>query len=166
MSSDSTQARTPAGVRTGGQFATTARAESPVHLHVGIGPHAAPLVEVIGDQAVGIDKVYNEGDSWDVWGERAQPGGTRHVVIEAQDADAATKLAGVLEGTGVLQRADDGYDTLWAVTDTENWSSVVATDADTSTRPEDREIGAGAKDLYVEAKARPLVEALSRRSRG
>lgn len=160
MSTHGNQARTPAGVSTGGQFAATSRAESPVHLHVGIGPHATPLVEIIGDHAIGIENVHNTGDSWDVWGERGKAGGTRHVVFEAPDTQSATMIAGVLEGTGVLQRADDGHDTLWSVTNPENWNEVIATDATTETREDDRERGRRSKEAYVELASRPIAEAL------
>lgn len=133
--------RAPKGTPTGGQFTAQERPEAPVHLHVGVNAFARPVLTSIAQTHPGVSEVIDDGDSWEVWGEPSSAMDHKHVVMEVADADTARDIAGVLEGTQMLQRSRDGKDTAWVVTDPGDWSRVHASDADTPTRAADRREG-------------------------
>jgi len=128
--------RVPAGVTEGGQFAPRDRAESPVHLHVGVPADQEGQVVELVSMVPGVRQVYTDGDSWEEWGERGTT--NRHVVVEADGLDPAWQAASLLEGAAStadlgsdrldLLTSDDEHAVRWVLTDPQDWSTVIAAD--------------------------------------
>lgn len=133
--------RVPKGAPTGGQFATQEKAEAPVHLHVGVNAFARPVVASIGEGHPAVSEVIDQGDQWEVWGEKSSAHDHKHLVLEVSSRAAARELAGALEGTSMLQRSQDEHAVAWVVTDPEDWSEVHETDRDVVTSRAARRAG-------------------------